>query len=69
MKQHPLDLLPDAIFERSQAGLRTGRLLCALGVVVAAVVVTATHSRLAVRSEQDRLTTASITALLTSNPM
>jgi hypothetical protein len=59
MKQHPLDLLPEAIYERSQAGLRTGRLLCVLTIIVAAVVVTATHSRLAVRSEEDRLARAS----------
>ena len=62
MKQHPLDLLPESIYQRSQAGLRTGRMLCILGIVVAAAVITATHSRLAVRSEHDRLAKASAQA-------
>jgi hypothetical protein len=55
MKQHPIDLLPETIYARSQAGLRMGRVVSALGLAAAALVVTATHSRVAVRAEQERL--------------
>lgn len=55
MKQHPIDLLPETIYARSLAGLRTGRVVTALGVALAVLVVTATHSRLALRSAEDQL--------------
>jgi hypothetical protein len=46
MKQHPIDLLPESIYARSLAGLRTGRVITALGMSLAVLVVAATHSRL-----------------------
>jgi Tfp pilus assembly protein PilN len=62
MKQHPIDLLPESIYARSLAGLRTGRVITALGMSLAVLVVAATHSRLTFRSAEDRLASISVQA-------
>jgi hypothetical protein len=46
MSQHPIDLLPEAIRLRSQAGLRTGRYITAAVAAVAILVLATTHTRL-----------------------
>jgi len=47
MKQHSIDLLPDSIRARSQAGLRTGRYIAATVVSVIVVIAATTHVCLA----------------------
>ncbi|MDY7108377.1 MAG: PilN domain-containing protein [Planctomycetota bacterium] len=43
MKQHSIDLLPDSIRARSQAGVRTGRYITSAVVSIILVVVATTH--------------------------
>lgn len=50
--QHPIDLLPKAIYAQSQAGLRMGRFGAASAVVIVMLVVAATHSRIVLRNAQ-----------------
>jgi hypothetical protein len=51
-RQHPIDLLPKAIYAQSQAGLRMGRFGGASAVVIVMLVVAATHSRIVLRNAQ-----------------
>lgn len=51
-QQHSIDLLPEAIYAQSQAGLRMGRFGAASAVVIVMIVVAATHSRFVLRSAQ-----------------
>jgi len=46
MNQHSIDLLPEALRNRSQAGVRTGRYVGAVVLSAVVLVVLATHSRL-----------------------
>jgi hypothetical protein len=46
MSQHPIDLLPDAIRARTQAGLRTGRYITAIVLAVILLALATTHTRL-----------------------
>ncbi|MHC4220158.1 MAG: PilN domain-containing protein [Planctomycetota bacterium] len=46
MRQRPIDLLPDAIRARSQAGVVAGRYVAALLIAVVLLGLTATHSHL-----------------------
>ena len=43
MKQHSIDLLPDSIRARSQAGVRTGRYITSAVVSIIIVIVATTH--------------------------
>jgi type II secretory pathway component PulL len=57
--QHSIDLLPDSIRVRSQAGARTGRLIATAGVLALLVLVLALHSLVAlVRAQEELFTTA-----------
>ncbi|MEM7227681.1 MAG: PilN domain-containing protein [Planctomycetota bacterium] len=53
--QHPIDLLPSEIFERSQAGLRAGRLITAMVLMTLTAVALITHGRLTVMEAEQRL--------------
>jgi hypothetical protein len=53
--QHSIDLLPESIRARSEAGLRTGRYIAATISVVMLLVVTATHSRIALNQASEQL--------------
>ncbi len=54
-RQHSIDLMPEALRARSQAGLRMGQLL-AFGVISMTITIAiATHSRIALSTAQDRL--------------
>ncbi|MHC4414851.1 MAG: PilN domain-containing protein [Planctomycetota bacterium] len=55
MKQRPIDLLPDSVRARSQAGVVAGRYVVALLSAVAVLVVTGTHSRLALDRARERM--------------
>jgi len=46
VSQHAIDLLPESIRARCQAGVRTGQSIAAAAIVVAVVVVLTTHARL-----------------------
>lgn len=50
MKQPPIDLMPDAIRVRSQAGVVLGRYLMAPLLAVAVLLAPATHARIALRN-------------------
>ena len=58
MTQRPIDLLPDAIRARSQAGVVAGRYVAALLIAVVLLGLTATHSRLMLDLARDRLRVA-----------
>ncbi|MHC4429365.1 MAG: PilN domain-containing protein [Planctomycetota bacterium] len=58
MTQHQVDLLPDAIRARSQAGVVAGRYVAALLIGVVLLGLTATHSRLMLDLARDRLRVA-----------
>jgi hypothetical protein len=58
MTQRPIDLLPDAIRARSQAGVVAGRYVAALLIGVVLLGLTATHSRLMLDLARDRLRVA-----------
>jgi hypothetical protein len=58
MTQRPIDLLPDAIRARSQAGMVAGRYVAALLIGVVLLGLTATHSRLMLDLARDRLRVA-----------
>ena len=58
MRQPPLDLLPDSIRVRSQAGVVTGRYVVSLLVGLVLLGVTATHSRLMLDLARQRLRVA-----------
>lgn len=55
MKQRPIDLLPDAIRARSQAGVVAGRYVAATLIAVVLLGLTATHSRLLLDLARQRL--------------
>lgn len=52
--QHSIDLLPDAIRQRSQAGVRMGQFVVVAVASLAALVIASTHSRLLLRSMQQQ---------------
>ncbi len=58
MRQHPIDLLPESIRARSQAGMRTGRYIVAGGASVVLIVLAATHTRLGLERERKALAAA-----------
>jgi hypothetical protein len=58
MKQRPIDLLPDAIRARSQAGVVAGRYVATLLIAVVLLGLTATHSRLMLDLARQRLKVA-----------
>ena len=58
MTQRPIDLLPDSIRARSQAGVVAGRYVAALLIGVVLLGLTATHSRLMLDLARDRLRVA-----------
>jgi hypothetical protein len=58
MTQRQVDLLPDAIRARSQAGVVAGRYVAALLIAVVLLGLTATHSRLMLDLARDRLEVA-----------
>jgi Tfp pilus assembly protein PilN len=64
MTQHPIDLLPDAIRARSEAGMRMGRYLAALAGSILIVVALTTHARLGLHAARVQLTTAEADANL-----
>lgn len=55
MKQRTIDLVPDSIRIRSQAGVVAGRYVAALLIAIALMVVTVTHSRLVLDRAHKRL--------------
>jgi hypothetical protein len=61
-RQHSIDLLPQAIYARSQAGLRMGRFIAASVMTVVGLVVLVTHSRIALRAAEDELVAVSTQA-------
>lgn len=58
MSQHPLDLLPDSIRARSEAGARMGRCITAFVITVLVVVALTTHARLSLQGARAQLRTA-----------
>ena len=68
MRQHPIDLLPQSIRDRSQAGLRTGRYIAAVVVSLSLVLVATAHARLGLRRARGELvsTRAQANAVLQS---
>jgi hypothetical protein len=62
MRQHSIDLLPESVRARGQAGLRMGRFIAISVAALSALVVTATHSRVMLRSEQEQFVIASAEA-------
>ena len=58
MKQQPIDLLPDAIRARSQAGVVAGRYVVSVLIGVVLLGLTATHSRLMLDLARQRLRVA-----------
>lgn len=58
MTQHAIDLLPDAIRARSQAGIVAGRYVVSLLVAVVLLGLAATHSRLMLDLARQRLRVA-----------
>lgn len=58
MSQHPLDLLPDSIRARSEAGARMGRYITAFVITVLVVVALTTHARLSLQGARAQLRTA-----------
>lgn len=58
MSQGPIDLLPEAIRARSQAGIVAGRYVAALLIAVVLLGLTATHSRLMLDLARQRATVA-----------
>ncbi|MHC4220090.1 MAG: PilN domain-containing protein [Planctomycetota bacterium] len=58
MTQGQIDLLPDAIRARSQAGIVAGRYVAAMLIAVVLLGLTATHSRLMLDLARDRLRVA-----------
>lgn len=58
MTQRPIDLLPDSIRARSQAGVVAGRYVAALLIGVVLLGLTATHARLMLDLARDRLRVA-----------
>ena len=54
MRQHPIDLLPDSVRQRLQAGARTGQTVAAFGSVIALLVIVITYGRFHVnRAERE----------------
>ena len=62
MKQHSIDLLPEAIRQRNQAGLVTGRYIAAVVIAAIVLVVTSTHSRILTSNANARLVKAEANA-------
>ena len=58
MSQHPVDLLPEVLRNRSQAGVRMGRYVAAAILSAVVLVVLATHSRLELERSRKALTNA-----------
>lgn len=54
MKQHSINLITPEILERCRAGARTSRFIITGFILVAAMIATATHSRLVVESAESR---------------
>jgi hypothetical protein len=54
-RQHSIDLMPESIRARSQAGVRMGQFIAFAIVSMTLAIAAATHSRLALSSAQDRL--------------
>ncbi len=55
MKQHPIDLLPEHIRARTQAGMIARRYTLAGAVAVGLIIVTATHAHFRVQHSEDQL--------------
>lgn len=64
MTQKPIDLLPESVRLRCQAGLRTGRYIGAVVAAIVVVVVTTTYARVDAERAQERLARARVTAEL-----
>ncbi len=54
--QRPIDLLPDSIRARGQAGVITGRYIVSVVIAVGMLTLSATHSRLILDLARERLT-------------
>ena len=54
-RQHSIDLMPDDIRARGQAGLRMGQFTAFAVVSMTAVIAVATHSKIALSTAQERL--------------
>ena len=55
MNQHPIDLLPQQVRQRAQAGQRTGRSVALFGGALLLLVVIVTHSKMVLDSAEARL--------------
>ena len=62
MRQHSIDLLPDAVRQRNQAGLRTGRYVAGLLAAVIVVIVLATQARFQLDRAEKALLVAEVEA-------
>jgi hypothetical protein len=58
MMQHPIDLLPEAVRVRSQAGVRTGRYVTAAVLITLVLVLLTTHSWLTLKRARAEYQTA-----------
>ncbi len=54
-RQHSVDLMPDEIRARSQAGLRMGQFTIFAVISMTAIIAVATHSKIALSTAQERL--------------
>ncbi len=54
-RQHSIDLLPDSVRARSQAGVRLGQFIAVAIVSMTLTIAAATHSRLSLATAQERL--------------
>jgi hypothetical protein len=53
--QHSIDLLPDSLRAKSQAGMRAGRMIAGAMIAIAVLVVTAGHSLVALVQAQEEM--------------
>lgn len=62
MKQHSIDLMPESIRLRTQAGMRMGQFIAAAAVGVLLFVALATHARFSLRAAEAELATVTVHA-------
>ncbi len=59
MKQHPINLITEAMLERTRAGMRTSRLVVTGLALTMCMILTATHSRMVLDgNEQEHVSTS-----------
>ena len=58
MKEQQIDLMPEDIRERSQAGIRAGQYVAGYAIVAAVVILLTTHARLELSAAQSNLQSA-----------